>query len=110
MAAYVYVIEEKPHPEEKTGPWIKIGYTKNPPEWRLNANLKRGNPRDLRLYSFEFASEQSAQTAEQAAHKAFHAHRHRKEWFRIPSKRVRDWLGRKGGKYVKYYEDNGRRS
>jgi hypothetical protein len=99
MAAYVYLIEEEPHPGEKTGPWTKIGYSKNPPEWRLGANLKRGNPRNLRVAAvFEFDSEQAAYTAEQNAHKAFRAHMHQKEWFRIPSEQVRDWFLHSGAK------------
>ena len=56
--AYVYLLEEVPYCVGESGPWTKIGCSKNPPEWRLAANLKRGNPRDLRLaavYEFDTA-------------------------------------------------------
>ena len=102
MGAYVYLIEEVPHRGEKTGPWTKIGYSKNPPEWRLNANLTRGNPRNLRIaYKFEFNSEQAARTAEKKAHQEFRAYLHQKEWFRIPPKKVRDWFQQSGQKAMK---------
>jgi hypothetical protein len=97
VAAYVYLIEEEPHPGEVAGPWTKIGYSKNPPEWRLGANLKRGNPRNLRVAAtFEFDSEQAAHTAEQNAHEAFRAVMHQKEWFHISWQQVSDWFQRSG--------------
>lgn len=43
--AYVYLIAEEPFEGEILQDWVKIGYSQNPPEWRMNANLKRGNPR-----------------------------------------------------------------
>ena len=99
MTAYVYLIEEEPHLEEMTGPWTKIGYSCNPPEWRLDANLKRGNPRNLRVAAaFEFDSEDAAYTAEQNAHEVFRAHMHQKEWFNIPWHQVFDWFLRSGAK------------
>ncbi len=63
--AYVYLISEEPHPGEVSGPWTKIGYTKNPPEWRLDANLTRGNSRVLSvLTAFKYPTEADAQAAE----------------------------------------------
>ncbi|MDO6517799.1 hypothetical protein [Zobellia uliginosa] len=50
MPGYVYLIIEEPFENEESGPWTKIGYSKNPPEWRMNANLKRGNPRNLIVF------------------------------------------------------------
>ena len=82
MAYYVYLIEEEALPSEKSGPWTKIGYTQNPPEWRLEANLTRGNTRDLKIaVAFEFATQEEAREAERSAHAAFHDHLHQKEWF-----------------------------
>lgn len=99
MAAYVYLLEEEPHPGETAGPWTKIGCTKNPPEWRLHANLKRGNPRNLRVAAvFEYDSEEAAYTAEYNAHKEFREHMHQKEWFHILWRQVSDWFLRSGAK------------
>src|SRR5258708_23652421 len=92
MAAFVYLIEEVPHAGE-SGPWTKIGYSKNPPEWRMNANLKRGNPRVLRLAAVcEFESEQAAHDGEKRAHRQFQQFAHQKEWFRVSWQQVADWL------------------
>jgi hypothetical protein len=89
VAAYVYLIEEIPLCSSESGPWTKIGYSKNPPERRLNANLKRGNPRELRLaVVYEFESEQAAREAEQRAHNAFRQFAHQKEWFQISWQKV----------------------
>jgi len=97
VGAYVYLLEEEQVPGEVSGPWTKIGYSKNVPEWRLNANLKRGNPRNVRLAdAFEFDTEQAAFAAEQAAHAAFQPHKHQKEWFRIPWQQVSAWLEHSG--------------
>jgi|SRR5208337_205877 len=99
MAAYVYLIEEEPYPGETTGPWTKIGYTSAWPEWRLDTNLKYGNPRNLHITAaFEFDSWEAAYTAEQNAHEAFREHMHQKEWFYIPWRQVSDWLLRSGAK------------
>ena len=93
MAAYVYVIEEEPHLGESSGPWTKIGYSKNPPEWRMEANLKRGNPRSIRIAeAFVFESEQQARNAERSAHRHFADRRHQKEWFRVSSQDVVAWM------------------
>ena len=97
MAAFVYLIEEEPHPGESSGPWTKIGYSKNPPEWRLEANLKRGNPRNLRVAkSYQYSSEAAAQAAEKSAHEAFSEFGHQKEWFSVNWKKVARWLERAG--------------
>jgi hypothetical protein len=97
MVAYVYLLEEEPLKGEVSGPWTKIGYTKNPPEWRLGANLKRGNPRNIFVAAaFEFETEQAALAAEQSAHAAFHLFKHQKEWFRVPWQQVAAWLERSG--------------
>jgi len=80
MVAYVYLIEEIPYSHGESGPWTKIGYTKNPPEWRLGANLKRGNPRDLRVVAaHEFNTEEAAYEAEAMAHNHFLQYLHQKE-------------------------------
>lgn len=39
MTSFVYVLEEIPFAPGRSGPWIRIEYSKNPPEWRLDANL-----------------------------------------------------------------------
>ena len=84
MPAYVYLIEEQPHPGETSGPWTKIGYSQNPPEWRMNANLKRGNPRNIRVAAaFEYETNQEARAAERAAHRQFGDYKHQKEWFHV---------------------------
>jgi hypothetical protein len=99
MAAYVYLIEEEPHPDETSGPWTKIGVSINPPEWRRDQNLTYGNPRNLRVAAaFEFDSEEAAYTAEEKAHKAFSEHLHQKEWFYIPWQQVSDWFLNSGAK------------
>ncbi len=93
MPSFVYLLEEESHPGEVTFPWTKIGYSKNPPEWRLNANLKRGNPRNLRFFAvFEFEGDIVARKAEKEAHKKFEAYRHQKEWFNIESEVVAHWF------------------
>jgi hypothetical protein len=101
--AYVYVLSEIPHPEERSGPWTKIGYSKNPPEWRLNANLKRGNSRDIVVAgSFEYSTEREARDAERAAHERFgdHAGPNRKEWFRLSATEAERFLLSTGGTKV----------
>ena len=97
--AYVYVLQEVPLANESTGPWTKIGYSKNPPEWRLDANLKRGNPRDVIVASaFEFESEEEARSAEKAGHGEFRAHSHQKEWFSVEHSVVTKWYIAYGAK------------
>ena len=99
MAAFVYLIEEEPHPGETSGPWTKIGYSKNPPEWRLGANLKRGNPRHLRIAAaYQYRSEAAARAAEKSAHQAFSKSAHEKEWFRVRWKTVARWFEQQGAK------------
>jgi len=39
MVAYVYLLEEMPYQPGESGPWTKIGYSANTPEWRIDANL-----------------------------------------------------------------------
>ena len=93
MTAYVYLITEEAHPTELIGSWTKIGYSKNPPEWRLNANLKRGNSRNLHVKAaFVYTSEQEARAAEKLAHAAFAEHKGQKEWFNIEWQRASDWF------------------
>jgi hypothetical protein len=90
---HVYVIEELPLAKEKPGPWCKIGYTKNPPEWRLEANLKRGNPRTLVIkHDFKFLKKDEALAAEKAAHEHFKEYLHEKEWFNIDSESIATWF------------------
>jgi len=98
MPAYVYLIEEDPIDNETSGPWTKIGYSQNPPEWRMDTNLKRGNPRNIRVAAaFEYSTTDEARSAEQNAHKAFAHCAHQKEWFRVPWQEVSAWLERSGG-------------
>ena len=86
---YVYLIVEEPHPGEVSGPWTKIGYTKNPPEWRLDANLTRVNSRVLSvLTAFEYPTEADAQAAERLAHRQFAGAAVRKKWFQVDPQQV----------------------
>ena len=97
MVAYVYLLEELPNHPGESGPWTKIGYSQNPPEWRVNQNLKRGNPRTLRLSAvFEFDTQDEAFNAEQAAHTHFSPLKHEREWFRIAWRDVAEWLRSRG--------------
>jgi hypothetical protein len=97
MVAYVYLLEELPNQSGESGPWTKIGYSQNPPEWRVNANLKRGNPRTLRLSAvFEFDSEGDAFNAEQTAHAQFRQLAHEREWFKVSWEDVAIWLRSQG--------------
>ena len=90
--AYVYLLEEVPHSVGESGPWTKIGCSKNPPEWRLGANLKRGNPRDLRLpVVYEFDTERAMWDAEGYAHEQFQKFAHQKEWFNISWQEIAAW-------------------
>jgi hypothetical protein len=99
MVAYAYLLEEMPYQPGESGPWTKIGYSQNSPEWRLNANLKRGNPRTLRLSAvFEFDNERIAFDAEQRAHEQFRQFAHEREWFRVPWDEVAAWLRNSGAK------------
>lgn len=91
--AYVYLITEEPYEGEVCNAWTKIGYSQNPPEWRMNANLKRGNPRNIRVAAaFEFATNQDARDAEKRAHIHFLHLRHQKEWFKVAWHEVASWL------------------
>lgn len=91
--AYVCLISEEPHPGEVSGPWTKIGYTKNPPEWRLDANLTRGNSRVLSvLTAFKYPTEADAQVAERLAHQQFAGAAVRKKWFRVDPPQVDQWF------------------
>jgi hypothetical protein len=97
--AYVYLISEVSDPRESTLEWVKIGYTQNPPEWRLEANLTRGNPRQVFVAAaFEYEDNLSAQRAEKAGHKHFKDHLHQKEWFQISWNLVFDWYLSQGAK------------
>lgn len=98
MTGFVYLIEEIAHPDGDSGPWTKIGVSKNDPTWRLNANLKRGNPRTLRVAAtFLFPSEAEAYQAESEAHTHFKASFHQKEWFRLRWQEAAAWLATKEG-------------
>lgn len=99
MVAYVYLIEEEPIEGDKSGPWTKIGYSKNPPEWRMEANLKRGNPRNINVAAaFQYETEREARDAERNAHRNFNHLKHQKEWFRIAWSEVAQWLESTGAK------------
>jgi hypothetical protein len=98
VVGYVYLLEEVPHSEGDSGPWTKIGCSRNPPEWRIGANLTRGNPRDLRLAAvYEFETEKAAYDAEGCAHADFQQFAHQKEWFRISASQVAEWGETSGG-------------
>ncbi len=102
MPAYLYLIEEVQIDGESTGPWTKIGDSQNPPEWRMNGNLKRGNPRDIRVaVAFEYSTNDEAWAAEQSAHKKFAHCAHQKEWFRVSWRDVAAWLESQGGRLRK---------
>lgn len=99
MPAYIYLIVEDPHEGELSGPWTKIGYSQNPPEWRMTANLRHGNPRVIRVAkAFEFESSEEALAAEQRAHLHFADVKHPKEWFRVAWQEVAAWLQQSGCK------------
>jgi hypothetical protein len=81
MPAFVYLFNEEPHPGESSGPWTKIGYSQNPPEWRMDANLKCGNPRNIHVaVAFEYDTSADAHAAERSAHQQFGDSKHQKEW------------------------------
>jgi hypothetical protein len=91
--AYVYLLGEVPYSNRDSGPWTKIGWSRNPPEWRIGANLTRGNPRDLCLATvYEFEIEEAAYAAEQATHERFRDVKHQKEWFRVNAGQVAEWV------------------
>lgn len=101
MPAYLYLLEEVPYRPGESGPWTKIGYSINPPEWRLYANLRMGNPRELRVAkAFEFESVESACEAERKAHSQFQQFlgQNQKEWFQIGWQQVADWCAESGFK------------
>ncbi len=92
MVAFVYLLEEVPHSDAEDVPWTKVGMSRNPPEWRLGANLKRGNPRHLTLGAvYEFETEQDALKAEGLAHERFKQFAHQKEWFSVHWKEIAEW-------------------
>lgn len=96
---FVYLIEEEPYPGEASGPWTKIGYSQNPPEWRMDANLKRGNPRRIHVaVAFEYDTDESARAAERSAHQHFAESKHQKEWFRVAWHDVASWLDGTGAR------------
>ena len=98
--AYVYLIIEEPYQGETLCDWVKIGYTQNPPEWRMDANLKRGNPRLVKIAAtFEYETNEIARTAEKAAHEHFKEYLHQKEWFRIHWRIVKEWFLAQGAKH-----------
>ncbi|MHB1058597.1 MAG: GIY-YIG nuclease family protein [Rhodanobacter sp.] len=95
----MYLITEEPHGGESCLLWTKIGYSQNPPEWRMNANLKRGNPRNIRVAAaFEFESNQEARAAERLAHQHFGELKHQKEWFKVAWNDVAAWFESTGAK------------
>ncbi len=99
MTAYVYLIEEQPYPGETSGPWTKIGYSQNPPEWRMEVNLKYGNPRTIRVAAaFVYETNDKAWDAEKIAHKHFADRKHHKEWFRVAWNEVAAWMEQNGAK------------
>lgn len=97
--AYVYLIVEEPFDGKTLKHWVKIGYSQNPPEWRMDANLKCGNPRSIKVAAaFEYETNQEAKNAEKAAHMEFKQYLHEKEWFQVDWKNVEQWFISQGGK------------
>ena len=97
--AYVYLIEEECHAGEVSGPWTKIGYSQNPPEWRMDANLKRGNPRNIRVAAaFVFETTEEASAVEKRTQAQFADRLHQKEWFRVHWSEIAEWLDQSGAK------------
>lgn len=97
--AFVYLLIEEAFEGESIFEWVKIGYTKNPPEWRVETNLTRGNPRKLIIIqAFEYTTENDARAAEKAAHKNFKEKRYAKEWFNVNWRVVEEWLLSQGAK------------
>lgn len=95
--AFVYLITEDPFEDEHPNQYVKIGYSKSPPEWRMNANLKRGNPRKIRVYSqFKFEKMKDARQAEKAGHIQFKSSVLGKEWFKVNPEIVREWYINQG--------------
>jgi len=106
MVAYVYLLEEVPHSGSDSGPWTKIGCSKNPPEWRIGANLKRGNPRNLHLAAvYQFEAERDAFDAEGRAHQHFQQFAHQKEWFQIRASEVSAWAEKAAGWHPRSNQD-----
>ncbi|MGA9109155.1 MAG: GIY-YIG nuclease family protein [Smithella sp.] len=98
--AFVYLIIEEPVEGEVVKDWVKIGYTQNPPEWRMGANLNPGNPRTIRVVAaFEYETNDAAWDAEKSAHEEFRKYLHQKEWFKIHWKTVNDWFLSQGAKH-----------
>ena len=65
----------------------------------MDANLKRGNPRNLHVAeAFEFSTEREARDAEKQAHKHFESCAHQKEWFKLTSRAISDWFVANGAK------------
>ncbi len=90
--AFVYLITEKPFEGESSNQYVKIGYSKNPPEWRMNANLKRGNPREIFIHSqFTFETMKDALQAETLGHTHFKKAALGKEWFKVNPEIVKEW-------------------
>lgn len=97
MPGNVYLITEEAFENETSGPWTKIGYSKNPPEWRMNANLKRGNPRTLIVYDvFVYETQTEARKWEKRAHEHFKQHKHEKEWFNLSPVEISTWFTSNG--------------
>jgi hypothetical protein len=87
---------------ESTGPWTKIGYSANPPEWRMDANLKHGNPNNIHVAAaFEYPTSDEAWAAEKNTHRNFAHRMHQKEWFRVNWEEVSAWLQGQGGRLRK---------
>jgi hypothetical protein len=103
MVAYVYLIEERPHQSEKSGQWTKIGYTKNNPAWRMDANLKRGNSRELRVAkAYKFNSVEAARKAEKTAHNQLRQFAHQKEWFQLSWEYIAAWCSDSGWEQAEF--------
>ena len=59
----------------------------------MDANLKRGNPRNIRAAAaFEYSTSDEAWAAENNVHRTFAHYMHQNEWFRINWEAVSAWL------------------
>ena len=95
--AYVYLIAEAAEDGSGTSDWTKIGFSQNDPNWRMNANLKRGNPREIAVMAvYEFSDSREARAAEWKAHDEFVEQSHKREWFRVNWEQIDERLRQMG--------------
>ncbi len=65
----------------------------------MGANLKFGNPRNIRVAeAFEFETQTEARSMERQAHLHFNYKCHQKEWFNLSAKEISVWFKSNGAK------------